>query len=73
MRRRLLTIGVAASLLVAAGPASAVPDGNPGGCKENGQAVAGAAQAPGPFGQFVKTNVPINDEVELFKTIFCGP
>jgi hypothetical protein len=67
MRRTLLIVGVASSLCALA-PATASADA---GCKENGQAVAGAAQALQPFGQFVSTQTPINDDVATFKAIFC--
>jgi hypothetical protein len=71
MRRILLATGIAGVLVAGAQPA--VAQDHAGGCKENGQAVSTAARAPGPFGQFVRENVPINDDVALFKTIFCGP
>src|SRR5689334_10379778 len=62
---RVLTVGLFSIALLA--PSSALAEGPPtgggAGCKANGQAVASAAQAPGPFGQFVSTKTPIADDV----------
>ena len=69
-----LVVPVAVVLLAAPaaaqGPPSETPSG--GGCRENGQAVASAAGAPGPFGQFVRTQAPIADDVALFFVFFCS-
>ena len=67
MRRTLLIVGIAGSLWTLL-PASASAEA---GCKENGQAVAGAAHGLQPFGQFVRTHAPINDDVAAFKTALC--
>ena len=53
MRRKLLVLGLAGSLLIGVAPGIALADENPGGCKEFGQFVARAARAPGPYGQTV--------------------
>ena len=71
-------------LTVLAAPAGAFAQGQAvgggAGCQANGQVVAGAAQgAPAgpppaaPFGQFVRTNVPIADDVAQFKATLCKP
>ena len=73
--RRALTIAAGLMAVTAATPMTAPTRAqeHPGGCKENGQAVAANAQAPGPFGAIVRENAPINDEVVLFKTLLCAP
>lgn len=49
------------------------PAGTGGGCRENGQAVSGFAQAPGPFGaDVVSQNAPIAPLNALFFTTFCA-
>jgi hypothetical protein len=70
MRRILLVLALSAmmaTMLVSAGPAFAQ-----GGCKEFGQAVRAAAQAPGPFGQLVKEAAPVNDEFKAAKEVLCA-
>jgi hypothetical protein len=69
MRRMLVVLGAAAGLVASVAPATAADQ--QGGCKENGQAVASAAHAIQPFGQFVRTQAPINDDVAAFKTALC--
>ena len=67
----VLTLGL---VLAAPAVASAAPDtpaGTGGGCKENGQAIAGAASGPGAFGQFVRRNVPIAQDNARFFTELC--
>lgn len=68
-----LVVPIAVVLLAAPaaaqGPPSETPTG--GGCRENGQAVAGAASQPGPFGRFVSTQTPIADDIALFFRNFC--
>ena len=63
-----LTIVAVPSSALAAGEAT----GGGAGCQANGQAVAGAAQGPGAFGQIVKTQAPIADNVAEFKAAFCS-
>jgi hypothetical protein len=69
--------GSASLLLVLAAPSGALAAGEPvgggAGCKANGQAVAAAAQSSGPFGQFVRTQAPIADDVAQFKAALCKP
>lgn len=68
-RRWSVAAAAAVGLVVlapAAASASDTPAGTGGGCKENGQAVAGAARGPDPFGQFVRTQAPIADDVAGF-------
>ena len=70
----VLVVPVAGVLLAAPaaaqGPPSETPSG--GGCKDNGQELAAAAGAPGAFGQFVRTQAPIADDVALFFRLFCS-
>ena len=54
-------------------PPPTTPSETDGGCKENGQAVAGAASAPGTFGETVSDSAPIADDVAQFFTVFCEP
>ena len=65
------TAGVALGLLVAPGGALAQEGAPTGGCQENGQAVAGAARTVRPFGRFVSSNAPVDDDVVLFKATLC--
>jgi hypothetical protein len=67
----------AAALLVLC-PAAAqaeppvTPAGTGGGCKDNGQAVAGFARTPGPFGaDLVRGSAPIAPLNALFFETFC--
>ena len=69
MRKVLLTLGAAAGIVIGATPAVAAD--KQGGCKANGQAVAAAAHGLHPFGQFVRTQAPINDDVAAFKEALC--
>ena len=71
MRRSIAVAGLAGTLLAAGSPLAASAQAPLPGCKENGQAVATAAQAPGAFGRFVITNVPIDDDIVVFKQMFC--
>ena len=68
--RRLSVAAVVAAGLVLVVPAHAgavdTPAGTGGGCKENGLAVASAAEGGRGFGQFVRTQVPIADDVAGF-------
>jgi hypothetical protein len=57
---------MAAMMVAVAAPAFAQ-----GGCKEFGQAVRAAAQAPGPFGQTVKQFAPVNDDFQAAKEVLC--
>ena len=74
--RRWTTAGLLALGLVLAAPAaaSAAPDGTPastgGGCKANGQVIAGAGQA-GQFGQTVSQNTPIALLNAFFFETYC--
>ena len=75
--RRLPSVLVSTTAVVllaaspaAAGPPSETPTG--GGCQANGQVLAGAARAPGAFGETVRGMAPIADDVALFFVIFCG-
>jgi hypothetical protein len=70
MRRMLVALAAAAGLVASVAPARAADQ--QGGCKENGQAVAFAAHAFQPFGQVVRLNAPINDDVAAFKAAFCA-
>ena len=69
-----LVVPVAVVLLAAPAAAQGPPSDTPsgGGCQANGQAVAGAASGPGAFGQFVRTNAPLADDVAAFFDLFCG-
>src|SRR5690242_18724482 len=75
MRRVRWILGLGIFSIAVAGPGTVLGDGQAqgggAGCKENGQAVAGGAQAPGPFGQFVSTQTPIADDVAAFKETLC--
>ena len=77
LRRTRLAVAIGAGLMAATAvtpmTAPARAPEHPGGCKANGQAVASNAQAPGPFGALVRENAPSNDEVVLFKMLFCAP
>lgn len=72
----LLALGLVLAPGVAAaatpGPPTATPAGGPGGCRENGQVISGAAAAPGEFGTIVRMAAPIADENALFFEIFCS-
>ncbi|MHA6785701.1 hypothetical protein ACVGOW_32585 [Pseudonocardia saturnea] len=78
MRAIVCAGAVTASLVLLPGVASAAspsdtPAGTGGGCKENGQAISGAAQTvPVPFGQIVRGNAPIADDNAAFFGVFCG-
>lgn len=54
------------------GPPGDTPGGGPGGCRANGQAISGAASAPGAFGEIVRTAAPIADENAEFFQAFCA-
>jgi hypothetical protein len=41
------------------------------GCRENGQAISGAASGPGNFGEIVRENAPIADENAAFFDALC--
>ncbi len=61
----LLSLGLV--LLAPAAASAEPPDTTPGqsgvqGCRENGQAIAGAARGDEPFGETVRQNAPIADE-----------
>jgi hypothetical protein len=76
LRRCFVSTVAIAFVLLGAGTAAAqppmsTPEG--GGCADNGQAVAGAASGPGAFGQLVRTNTPLADDVAAFFDIFCAP
>ena len=76
MRRKLLVLGLAGSLLIGVAPGIALADENPGGCKEFGQFVASAAHAPGPYGQTVRVFAPgggVSRANALAKMILCEP
>jgi hypothetical protein len=72
MRKSIVVAGLAGTLLAAGPPAAASAQEPLPGCKENGQMVASFAQAPGPFGETVTENVPINDNIVQFKLMFCA-
>ena len=75
MRRKLLVLGLAGSLLIGVAPGIALADENPGGCKEFGQFVARAARAPGPYGQTVKlfaTKGGVGDDIATAKAGVCA-
>ena len=55
----------------AQGPPEATPAGTGGGCQANGQAVSSAARGEGPFGQFVRTQDPIADDIAGFFQLYC--
>jgi hypothetical protein len=44
-----------------------------GGCQAAGQFVATTAQSNIPAGEIARESVPIRDEAELYKTLFCNP
>ena len=76
--RRCCTGLVATAVLVllptaaaAQGPPASTPAGTGGGCQENGQAVSFAARGEGPFGQFVRGQAPIADDIAVFFQLFC--
>jgi hypothetical protein len=55
----------------AAAPPPSTPGDTEGGCKENGQAISGAAQSLNPFGQVVRGQAPISDNNAEFFNMFC--
>jgi hypothetical protein len=78
--RRWATGAVLALGVVVFTPATASaepPSTTPGqsgvqGCRENGQAISGAASGPGAFGQQVRGAAPIADENAAFFTALCS-
>jgi hypothetical protein len=73
LKQRALVMGMVFVLL--SGPGAALADGQAvgggAGCQANGQAVATAAQSVRPFGDVVKNNAPIADDVAQFKDTLC--
>ena len=71
-----VTVSAVALLILAPTAAHAepvdTPAGTGGGCKENGQAVAGNAQDLQPFGAVVSQNAPIAPLNAAFFRMFCG-
>jgi hypothetical protein len=69
----VLAVGV---VVLAPATASAEPPNTPGqagvqGCRDNGQAISGAASGPGNFGEVVRANAPIADENAAFFRALC--
>jgi hypothetical protein len=70
------TVLAAGLLLLSPAAAHAAPSGTPagtgGGCRENGQAIAGSAQALQPFGAVVRQETPIAPLNAMFFATLCG-
>ncbi len=71
----VVTVGLALLAPVAAN--AAPPTTTPGqsgvqGCRENAEAISGAARAERPFGQTVRGAAPIADDNAAFFALFCS-
>ena len=73
MRRTLLILNLATSLLAVVAPTAALAEEPTGGCKEFGEEVAVGAQVRQPLGVFIRTQAPFNDDVEGLQTTSCEP